>query len=402
MYQNVYATEPGSAEMPSAGRPFTPEVLTRLIARGVGVAPVAPAHRGGLARGRRGALPRVLPGDPGHGAAGQRDPRRPAGKVVAIGTTVVRALETVVDERGVVSPGRGWTETVVTPDRPVRAVDGLLTGWHEPEASHLAMLEAIAGRELLERSLRRRGGRAVPVARVRRRPPGAAVTTELDAAPLANLPTTRRAILTALKRAGPATAAELAGELGITVAAVRQQLHRLADDGLVRHHPDPDGRGRPVHRYELTAAGRGALPQALRRPDRRAARLPRRPGGRRGRPACSSSAAAGGSTGPSARLADRSLEAQVAELTRDPRRGRLPRRRRGARGRRLADHRAQLRHPHRRHRLPAGLLERARVHPVRPAGRPGGAGRPPDGRRARLRLRGPAGLSGPLGAAATT
>jgi S-adenosylmethionine:tRNA ribosyltransferase-isomerase len=73
------------------------------------------------------------------------------GTVVAIGTTVVRAVETVVDERGVVSPGRGWTETVITPEHPVRAVDGLLTGWHEPEASHLAMLEAIAGRELLER-----------------------------------------------------------------------------------------------------------------------------------------------------------------------------------------------------------------------------------------------------------
>ena len=72
--------------------------------------------------------------------------------MIAVGTTVVRALETVVDERGVVSPGRGWTETVITPDRIVRSVDGLLTGWHEPEASHLAMLEAIAGRELLERS----------------------------------------------------------------------------------------------------------------------------------------------------------------------------------------------------------------------------------------------------------
>ena len=64
----------------------------------------------------------------------------------------MRALETVVDDRGEVSPGRGWTDTVVTPERPVRAVDGLLTGWHEPEASHLAMLEAIAGRDLLERS----------------------------------------------------------------------------------------------------------------------------------------------------------------------------------------------------------------------------------------------------------
>ena len=64
----------------------------------------------------------------------------------------MRALETVVDERGALSPGRGWTETVITPDRIVRSVDGLLTGWHEPEASHLAMLEAIAGGALVEAS----------------------------------------------------------------------------------------------------------------------------------------------------------------------------------------------------------------------------------------------------------
>jgi len=150
MYQNVYATEPGSAEMPSAGRPFTPEVLTRLIARGVGVAPVL-LHTG-VASLEAAEAPypeyfRVTPAT----ARRVNETRATGGKVVAIGTTVVRALETVVDERGVVSPGRGWTETVVTPDKPVRAVDGLLTGWHEPEASHLAMLEAIAGRELLER-----------------------------------------------------------------------------------------------------------------------------------------------------------------------------------------------------------------------------------------------------------
>ncbi len=151
MYQNVYATEPGSAEMPSAGRPFTPEVLTRLVAKGVGVAPVL-LHTG-VASLEANEAPyaeyfRVTPPT----ARRVNETRRAGGRVVAIGTTVVRALETVVDERGTVSPGRGWTETVITPERPVRAVDGLLTGWHEPEASHLAMLEAIAGRELLERS----------------------------------------------------------------------------------------------------------------------------------------------------------------------------------------------------------------------------------------------------------
>jgi S-adenosylmethionine:tRNA ribosyltransferase-isomerase len=153
MYQNVYATEPGSAEMPSAGRPFTPEVLTRLIARGVGVTPLL-LHTG-VASLEAAEAPypeyfRVTPTT----ARRVNETRRGGGRVIAVGTTVVRALETVVDDRGEVSAGRGWTETVVTPDRLVRSVDGLLTGWHEPEASHLAMLEAIAGRDLLERSYR--------------------------------------------------------------------------------------------------------------------------------------------------------------------------------------------------------------------------------------------------------
>jgi S-adenosylmethionine:tRNA ribosyltransferase-isomerase len=151
MYQNVYATEPGSAEMPSAGRPFTPEVLTRLAARGVGVVPVV-LHTGVA------SLEASEPPYPEHyrvsAATAHRinDARREGATVIAVGTTVVRALETVVDSRGHVHAGSGWTETVITPDRVVRSVDGLLTGWHEPEASHLAMLEAVAGRELLERS----------------------------------------------------------------------------------------------------------------------------------------------------------------------------------------------------------------------------------------------------------
>jgi len=78
--------------------------------------------------------------------------RASGGRVVAIGTTVVRALETAAGFDGVVDPFDGWTDVVITPERGVRAVDGLLTGWHEPEASHLLMLEAVAGRELLERS----------------------------------------------------------------------------------------------------------------------------------------------------------------------------------------------------------------------------------------------------------
>jgi S-adenosylmethionine:tRNA ribosyltransferase-isomerase len=148
-YQNVYATEPGSAEMPSAGRPFTPEVLTRLVAKGVGVAPLLlhtgvaslEANEPPYAEYFKVSLPT---------AHRINDTRRSGGRVIAIGTTVVRALESVVDEQGHVHPSEGWTETVVSPEHPVRSIDGFLTGWHEPEASHLAMLEAIAGRPLLE------------------------------------------------------------------------------------------------------------------------------------------------------------------------------------------------------------------------------------------------------------
>ena len=103
---------------------------------------------------------------------------------------------------------------MVTPERLVRSVDGLLTGWHEPEASHLAMLEAIAGRRPARALLRGRPGRGLPVARVRRRPPGPAVTAATRAA-RPTLPTTRRAILL-LKRQGPMTARDLAAELGLT------------------------------------------------------------------------------------------------------------------------------------------------------------------------------------------
>jgi S-adenosylmethionine:tRNA ribosyltransferase-isomerase len=150
-YQNVYATEPGSAEMPSAGRPFTPEVITRLVAKGVGVSPLV-LHTG-VASLEAAELPyperlRV----PATTANRVNQTRSEGGRVIAVGTTVVRALETAGGEDAVVQPVDGWTDLVITPERGVHVVDGLLTGWHEPEASHLMMLEAVAGRALLEAS----------------------------------------------------------------------------------------------------------------------------------------------------------------------------------------------------------------------------------------------------------
>jgi S-adenosylmethionine:tRNA ribosyltransferase-isomerase len=150
-YQNVYATTPGSAEMASAGRPFTPELITRLVAAGVLFAPIT-LHCGVSSPERNEApLPERFE-VPEQTAALIRSVREWGGRVIAVGTTVVRALETVAQPDGCVVAGAGWTSLVVTPERGLWLVDGLITGWHEPEASHLEMLEAAAGPQLLARS----------------------------------------------------------------------------------------------------------------------------------------------------------------------------------------------------------------------------------------------------------
>ncbi len=144
-YQTVYATEPGSAEMPSAGRAFTPELITRLVARGVQVAPLI-LHTGVASLEAHEPPYEEFYRVPVETAAAVNAAHARGGRVIAVGTTVVRALETVADADGTTHPGEGWTTLVVTPQRGVRAVDALLTGFHEPQASHLAMLEAIANR----------------------------------------------------------------------------------------------------------------------------------------------------------------------------------------------------------------------------------------------------------------
>jgi S-adenosylmethionine:tRNA ribosyltransferase-isomerase len=146
-YQTIFATEPGSAEMPSAGRPFSERVLEALEERGIEVATVV-LHTGvsSLERGERPYPERFRV--PAGTAAAVNAARR----VIAVGTTVVRALESAAREDGVVGPAEGWTRLVVEPERGVRVVDGILTGFHEADSSHLLMLEAIAGRRLVERS----------------------------------------------------------------------------------------------------------------------------------------------------------------------------------------------------------------------------------------------------------
>jgi S-adenosylmethionine:tRNA ribosyltransferase-isomerase len=152
-YQNVYAITPGSAEMPSAGRPFTPRLMNALAAAGVAVAPIS-LHTGVSSPERHEPPFPEQYAVPAATARIVNGTRAAGGRVIAVGTTVVRALETVADERGRVTADEGWTKLVIDPARGVRAVDGLITGWHEPEASHLLMLEAIAGEDLLRRSYR--------------------------------------------------------------------------------------------------------------------------------------------------------------------------------------------------------------------------------------------------------
>jgi S-adenosylmethionine:tRNA ribosyltransferase-isomerase len=146
-FQTIFADEPGSAEMPSAGRPFSERVLARLEDRGVAVAAVV-LHTGvsSLERGES-PYPERFRVPAGTAAAVNR-----AARVIAVGTTVVRALESAAGEDGTVRAAEGWTRLLVEPERGVRAVDGILTGWHDPDSSHLLMLEAVGGRALVERS----------------------------------------------------------------------------------------------------------------------------------------------------------------------------------------------------------------------------------------------------------
>ncbi len=152
-YQTVYATdddaEPvGSAEMPSAGRPITAQVLTRAMSRGITVAPIV-LHAGvSSPEAHEPPMPErfAVPAVTGRLVEATR---AAGGRVVAVGTTVVRALETAARANGRVPATQGWTDLVLGPERRPRVVGGLVSGLHEPEASHLLLLEAVAGPELV-------------------------------------------------------------------------------------------------------------------------------------------------------------------------------------------------------------------------------------------------------------
>ena len=152
-HQTVFGTHPGSAEMASAGRPFTTPLVVRLVARGVTVAPIV--LHAGVSSPELHEPPTPERFDvPAATARLVASTATAGGRIVAVGTTVVRALESAAAADGTVRPASGWTDLVLGPDRPARIVTGLVTGLHAPQASHLLLLEAVAGSDLVATAYR--------------------------------------------------------------------------------------------------------------------------------------------------------------------------------------------------------------------------------------------------------
>ncbi len=147
-YQTVFARHFGSAEMASAARPFSTDLVTRLVASGITIAPIT--LHAGVSSGESGEPPIAEPFDiPLTTARLVNLTHATGGRVISVGTTATRALESAATTGGLVHAARGWTNLVLGPDRPVRVVDGLITGWHDAGASHLLLLEAVAGPDLV-------------------------------------------------------------------------------------------------------------------------------------------------------------------------------------------------------------------------------------------------------------
>lgn len=149
-YQTIFATSrawPGSAEMPSAGRPFSRRLVAELRRSGIEMAAIR-LHTGVSSQEAHEAPHPEwfsVPEETAHAVSRAKAANR---RVIAVGTTVTRALETV-GRTGAVVAGSGWTDLILGPRRPARVVDGLITGWHPPEASHLELLDAVAGPDLV-------------------------------------------------------------------------------------------------------------------------------------------------------------------------------------------------------------------------------------------------------------
>jgi S-adenosylmethionine:tRNA ribosyltransferase-isomerase len=150
-YQTVFATEPGSAEMPSAGRPFTTALVARLEVAGVVLAPVV-LHTGVSSPEAWEPPPPERFRVPAATVEQVLLAHRLGNRVIAVGTTVARALESALRLDGSLEAATGWTDLVLGPDRPARVIDGILTGLHAPDASHLLLLEAVVGSDVVRRA----------------------------------------------------------------------------------------------------------------------------------------------------------------------------------------------------------------------------------------------------------
>ena len=148
-YQTIFALHPGSAEMPSAARPFSAELVARLVAQGVIFVPVT-LHTG-LSSQDVGEAPQPEWFEVSETTAHLVNSSKARGaRVIGVGTTATRAIESAVKPDGAAAAVSGWTDLVISPGRPVRIVDGLITGWHNPEASHLLLVESVVGAELTQ------------------------------------------------------------------------------------------------------------------------------------------------------------------------------------------------------------------------------------------------------------
>ncbi|KPL58195.1 S-adenosylmethionine:tRNA ribosyltransferase-isomerase [Rossellomorea vietnamensis] len=151
-YQNVYGSVPGSVEMASAGRAFTWRLLQALKEKGVGIVFIQ-LHAGLSYYGNdRWPMPEHHPEDYQVSSEAVKEIRhaKDRGKrVIAVGTTVVRTLETVMTQYGGLQPAEGVTNLYISRDTPLQIVDGLITGLHEPEASHLDLLKAFMSEDKL-------------------------------------------------------------------------------------------------------------------------------------------------------------------------------------------------------------------------------------------------------------
>ncbi len=153
-YQTVFATEPGSAETPSAGRSFSWELLLALQRGGIQLADIL-LHTG-LSSFQDDDVDAQHPLFEEWFAIDKcaADAVKRATRVIAVGTTVVRALETAAGDSGQVEPMQGWTHLRLGPGSSLHVVDALLTGFHEPQASHFDLLRAFLDETLLERAYR--------------------------------------------------------------------------------------------------------------------------------------------------------------------------------------------------------------------------------------------------------